>query len=422
MLTGVKPFKENKHGSVPYGMAHQSKVANYAVASVLALFLVGAPAHLFLSQLSVVNLVSVLVIAAFLSRIRRLRFGVAGWVCVALFAVYVLCAAIAVSYSFNDENIRVLRGTLVSAASVMLGGGVIWRFKRTVIDGALISVMILAVVGCVLQMTFLFYGVGLDPAINDQFVLGESSGGLAFGLRSFFTNPNDLSVFGALCLLYFSLSRQHLWWCGATLSFLLVVLGGSRAALVVGMIVVFSVLISRPWRLLLFSLSMAGVVFGIMAIGTGEKWYVVARVEDLFQVFNSGLSVDGSLSLRYESFIYFLSHYGLFLVPSFDASLPFHAFRDASFDSGLVSRSPHNFLIELHGLFGGVGLVIFVTFGFLVLNKLGRRYGWVIASVVFVFLCFLTAVPSSFVNFHQFFFLVSLMCRSSDWAKHSEFR
>lgn len=388
-----------------------SGVRDVALIIVLALFLIGAPAHIVWSQFSVVNIVSVLSIVLFARVILRAKLGILEWALVSAFLLYIVCSIISVFYSFNEENIRVLRGAVVASVSVALGGASSLKARCGLIDTALNCVLIIAIIVCTLQLSYIFVGVGLDPAINDQFVQSEDSDGIEIGIRSFFTNPNDLSVFGALCLLYFALRQPSMWSVSVLMACVLIVLGGSRAAMVVAIIVTLA--LSVP-RLAQVAPVLALVAFAVVQAGfftPVDKLYAIDRIGDLIQIFTEGVAADGSASVRFNSFAYFLTHYSLFLVPSFDASVPFHAYSQADFDYGLVAMSPHNFLIELHGLFGAAGLVIFLTLAFVGLYRLVIRFRWFIGILVFVGVCALSLVPSSLVNFHQFFFIAAAISR-----------
>jgi hypothetical protein len=410
-LSGVEPARAVAGHVASLGGLPAFKLADSVLVAAVALFLVGAPAHVYYSEFSVVNVASILTLSVLLYHLPRIRLSLTGWISVAIFLFYISCAVIGVLHSFNEENTRVLRGVVVSAASVSMVSVLNSRRGLKFVDQALALALIIATAVCLLQISFVFFGVGLNPAINDQFIQSDSLGGLQVGLRSFFTNPNDLSVFGALCLLYFAISQPRMWVFGVLLSCALVVVSGSRSAMVVGLIAVLLVSLARVSRLVILVFIAIVIVVPQGVFTPAENWYFVARVRDLIQVTNDGITSDGSISLRFESFMFFISHYGLFLVPSFDASLPFAAYGGANFDASLVSRSAHNYLIELHGLFGAAGLVIFLGFAALSLYRLSVRCGCLVGFMVFSAICVLSVVPSSLVNFHQFFFIVAAMCQ-----------
>ncbi len=378
------------------------------------LFLIGSPAHLISPQISAVNLISVLVAGAFLVSMPQRKMRMIGWVCFFTFALYIACATIGVILFFNEENIRVLRGALVAAVAVYLGGSVHVPWKTEQISFILTSVLIVAMMVCALQVSFILTGLGLDPSLNNQFDITQSSEGLSFGIRSFFTNPNDLSVFAALCLIYFSLRKPHSFFRVA-LCCVLIALGGSRMAMVIGLIIILIVSTNSLRRML----ALVGVFVFLVVVWDGlvppSGLYAVSRLNDLFDVLRSGVGVDGSLSLRLDSFLYFISQYHRFIIPSFDASIPFAGFNHASFDYWLVARSPHNFLVELHGLFGGLGLLIACGLGVVFFQRLANGFGVLLAMAIIFGVGLLSLVPSSLVNFHQFFFVAAALCRASSW-------
>jgi hypothetical protein len=113
--------------------------------------------------------------------------------------------------------------------------------------------------------------------------------------------------------------------------------------------------------------------------------------------------------VRQQSHLYFVTHYGNFLLGSFDLSEPFAAFRNTRFDDALIRVNPHSLVIELHALFGLFGMLVVTLLASSLMLLLVRHLGAPLAMIVGPMIALYSSVPSSVLQFHVYFVLVALI-------------
>lgn len=379
--------------------------------AVAVVFLLGSVVHLVSPAVSGTNVIAIaglpFVAWALLTGPVRLRTLPT----VSALALLLLLSLMAAAFLPVGENLRLVRGAAVTIVSV--AGAAWFAAERSRLALRAVQVaLVISGVCALLQASFLAVGVGIDPVLEDRFMDALESGIVNFGLPSIYGNPNNFSVFSGLVVLYFGLHADEVGWPWQVFAFLCVLASGSRTVFVLSLAWVgFQLVLRRGLPGLLTGVvSLAIVAGGIAATGGKSGIYVIDRTySGVAEVWTGDVAAGSSLDVRQRSHLYFVRNYGNFLFGSFDASQPYPSFRNADFDDSLVRVNPHSLVIELHALFGLFGLLICLLLALGLALPLAHSVGGIGAVFCGATIAFYSSVPSSVLQFHVYFVLVTLI-------------
>ena len=386
-----------------------------ALLSIAVLFLLGSFVYIGSPTISGTNLISAIAMPMVAWSVLTSRLDCAILPSVLAFALLLVLSGIVLVADPVPENIRLMRG-VISSGVACAGAAWFHREEPRLTIVALKTVVLIAAAVAALQASFLAFGIGIDPVIEDQVAAALAAGQLRFGLPSFFGNPNNFSVFAGLAVIYFGVQgiRVHSVW--TAIAFACVVASGSRTVLMfaVAWMVTLHVLRTGWWGALRGVLILVAASVAVTATEGQSGFYLIDRTYGAFSELLSGEVQPGSsLDVRGRSHLFFLENYGSFLGGSFDASRPFDVFANTGFDDSLVKVNPHSLVIELHALFGLFGLLIILGLAFALALLLARRLGRVRGAMAGVAIVFFSAVPSSVLQFHVFFAVVTLIAHGA---------
>ncbi|MBL8995934.1 MAG: hypothetical protein JNL44_01310 [Gemmatimonadetes bacterium] len=395
-------------------MPSTGRVASAILWTGGVVFLLGSSLYLLTPTLSGTNLIAAIAFPFVCWSVLVSRPREGGLAAIAAFALLFVLALIAAAAHPEPENFRLVRGVIAAMVGTF---GAAWFVRR---DPALTvrvvkSVLVLAAAAAALQGTFLLFGIGLDPRLEEQILEVLSGGILTIGLPSIFGNANNFSVFAGLVILFFGVRSERIGLGWRLLALLCVLASGSRTVLVLSFAWLAVELVRRRGvRGVGLAIVLVAVVGSVVLASGGESGiYALDRTYYAFSDLLTGdVETGSSIDVRGRSHMYFVTHYGNFVFGSFDASRPFASFRNTGFDDALVRLNPHSFLIELHALFGLFGLAVLLLFAIALARMLGRRLGVAAGVAAGAVIAFYSSVPSSILQFHAFFVLVTLIVLS----------
>jgi hypothetical protein len=377
------------------------------------LFLLGSFVNIISSAVSGTNVISMVFFPLLCYMVLCGRFSRAGFLAIIGFVIFIFSSYIALILYPTPENFRLVRAAMVAASGVFWGSWISNRYpiiaNRVVLYSFFISLVV-----ALLQVSYLSYGIGLDPAARFKDVDFLKGSIFESGFPSFFTNSNDFSVFATLVFLYFLFGTRLIDKVFMVLALIAVMLSGSKLTVMIcllGLIIAFN-----QHRKLMILIGLIFIV--IFYLLDPLNFYFFARlVNTITEIISGEVDAASSVSLRAETYMFFIKEYPRFLLGSFNASLPFPQFNIADFDVGLMSVNPHSMIIELHGLFGVFGLVISISMLMSLWIKLSSSWQGVKLSFLFFSLITLTFISSSTLHIGAFFGLVSILVNS----KHTYF-
>lgn len=374
-------------------------------------FALGSALYLGSPSLSGTNLIAFVCFPLVLWRVLTGPTSVVAVPAVIGFSLLLLLAGVSAVGFPAPENARLLRGVVVAIVASW-GGATMLRTAPATLHRAVLSVLVIAAAVAALQASYVLLGRGIDPRLEEQLVDSLNTGVLNIGLPSFFGNSNNFSVFAGLVLLYLGVSRRRTHWGWYLLTLACIVASGSRTVFVLSALWLQILLMLRGGLTgtVFGSILVASVVLAVAALQGESGIYVIDRTYfAASELFSGNIEAGSSLDMRGQSHLYFLEHYGNFTFGSFDASKPFASFRNAEFDDALVRINPHSFLIEVHALFGVFGLAVFALLSLSLFASLWRRVGGILAVGAAAAILFYSSVPSSILQFHLFFTLVTVV-------------
>lgn len=377
---------------------------------ICVVFLMGSTVHVHFSSISGTNIITFLLFPFILCSFFTEKHTAAAWFAFLGFGLLCLFSLFAVSLEAHPDNLRLLRGALVSSAAVWGAAWVVKHHPQIVPKVVYCTLLICALIGT-LQISYLVTGIGLDPAASfgkeDFYAESES----LMGVPSIFGNPNNFSVFATLVFLYFRSSGKSLVSVPIVLSLFCILISGSKTALIIAVV---GLLIGRRLNikgLVLFILLFLFLAFYLLAVGfEGSGIYAIDRtLFAISEILLGSLDHQSSASIRFETWVYFLREYSAFMFGAFEAGIVFPQFLHAPFDASLIAINPHSFIIELHALFGFGGLIISIALFLSIYKSLSRFYsGWLFVYVLGSILL-LVNVPSSILGSGTTFALITLL-------------
>lgn len=270
----------------------------------------------------------------------------------------------------------------------------------------------------VAQITYIYFGVGLDPARLDsaQYVIDNLVGYV--GPRSIFSNPNDFAAVCLLIVIYFLFksSISEIWKNFITLvSSAMVLFSGSRIC-IASLILLLVAYYLKDWakfgRAALVA-SVGGIIivaftgFGIQSFGDSYWFNKLLSFEDLILYYigmGAGRIADGSADVRISTYAEFLSNIGSIGVGSFKAQDYSYFLSDV-----LMREDPHSLMVELGLLYGYFGLLIYILIlVWIYVSARRRQERWTSMVLTFI-VAMLTFTSSSMVNFPAFWVLLFMI-------------
>lgn len=223
-----------------------------------------------------------------------------------------------------------------------------------------VSFLCLQLVICIGQMSYYLYGIGFYvPEVYESY----------FFISGTFANPNDLAAIVVLISFIFTKVEERLSKTGSTLVwcsiFILLIITGSRSALVV---TTSFFLINRGFNLkkLILYLALFFCIFFfyeflITNASDGALGRVAARIDSIVSIANQGVSSDGSMSIRSDSYLYFITQLPTLGFGSGELNNYFIYSIDAQFDKNLMFQNPHSLIVEIGYWLGWPGLISFFS-------------------------------------------------------------
>jgi hypothetical protein len=391
-------------------LRHRGSVSQLAIFIMLLMFLSGNYLYVESPSASFANVLSFLGIIPAAILFLSWRPRSAGWsTLIAL--VTLICLSLFV-YTQNDDwqNVRLVRDMVVLSMGIFLGAASPRWFGSNTYIMVLLLLLFVTVIA-VLQMSYLVFGVGLQPQIDQALAARSDLRGVQFGVPALFGNPNDLGTFAAATLLVL-MRNERVALIAIPLIILCLLLSGTRAGII--LVIIGMMLINRRLGIIVFlgALVVSSMLQTLAYMQITTQIYAIDRLISAYSLFAfSDLSYDTSISVRLSSLGWFFSNYPNFLFGDFDRSSAYTQFSGAPFDTSLIAVNPHNAVIELHCLFGILGLLPIALLLHSVWQKTSRGKQGVPFQIFGVFsMIALTSIGSSALSFHQLFFLFGIAC------------
>lgn len=260
---------------------------------------------------------------------------------------------------------------------------------------------------CVGQVSTYMTGVGFPVSeIYKQYFVVSGS----------FNNPNDLAA--VVLLIGFSFifyerkvgfNRRFFTWF---MIFFIVLITGSRSVILtmLFLFLFFRGLSFKNILLYVVVLSFISFLYGyFLTLQDNDVLSrVFLRINSLVTVFNEGLSVDGSMSLRLDSYLHFIKKINYLGLGSGEIGNYFVFSNDARFSRNLVFENPHSLIVEVGYWLGFLGLIFFITPLVFLLKY--SRYKTLLVFVFLISSSISSSVLDSFVYFY-FLFLCFFMSK-----------
>ena len=225
-----------------------------------------------------------------------------------------------------------------------------------------------------------------------------------------FVNSNDLSA-AILAILFFIIGMEKFFYKSAKnfiwiVSIILLVLGGSRSAIILAMLFFTIHKVHDVKRMFVYCLSLSllfVIVFFYFDNQSEVATRVASRIESITTIFKYGVSADNSMSIRIMSYLHFLKMlpdigFGSMMINEY------HLFSEnADFGSKeLLFQNPHSLVVELGYWLGWPGLIMFFI-PMLALLKYSRRKMLFLTMFILVGM-----IPSSILGSMVFFMILIL--------------
>lgn len=275
-------------------------------------------------------------------------------------------------------------------------------YKNFVLRSLLIF-LILQLIICIGQISTYIFGIGL-PIIEEYRAF--------FMITGTFNNSNDL---GSIVLVIvfilsgiekkYNIKLRFLLWI---LILTLLIISGSRSALLISSILFFisrglslkNLIVLFPF-LFLFVYMLYG--YSYLNIDNGVFSNFLIRIQSLFNVLESGLSVDSSIKLRLDSYLHFLSNINNIGLGSGELNNYFKYSEGANFNKELIFQNPHSVFVEIGYWLGWPGLCFFSIIFLYLLNFSSRK------ALLLLVLFVSTSIPSSVLGSLIYFYFLYLM-------------
>lgn len=232
-----------------------------------------------------------------------------------------------------------------------------------------------------------------------------------------YSNPNDLATIILLIAFCFSRfentiknNKKNITWL---IIFLLLLITGSRAALFVTLIIfMLTRKINVMSVLATIMISVVGIFVIDFIMASNNSSDIISRValrlESFNDIYENGLSSDGSMSIRMESYLHFLNNLHNLGLGSGEINNYYKYATNATFQGWLLFQNPHSLIVELGYWLGWIGLLgFFIPFGLLVYQY--QR------SFLFLFVALISMSISSSVLGSFIYFLFLILCIFSSY-------
>lgn len=263
---------------------------------------------------------------------------------------------------------------------------------------------------CLGQIMTLTYGIGLPLS------RGHSDGLMITGT---FNNSNDLSNIALISLAIFLIGKNSITnrfdFFYLLLILFIVLVTGSRSTIVLSTILLLLNFRFKMHSLLIFSL-LIGVVFlffnfVISSIDSDGSGRIISRLESIVNIYNNGLDSDGSMSVRFQSYIHFLTNIPHLGVGSGNLKNYYMFSNGALFETWLIFENPHSLIIEVGYWLGFLGL-LFIIFPFSWIAY-SRKLKPIFLIIILVSSMIPSSVLGSFIYFLFIFILIFFNSNSS---------
>lgn len=230
-----------------------------------------------------------------------------------------------------------------------------------------------------------------------------------FAITGTFTNPNDLAAVVSLVAFIFirvekevSKKLVMLVWLAVLL---LLLLTSSRSALFVTFVIF---IISRNLgmktliHIFTFGLIISLIYSYVSFSDDGVVGRIIHRLDSISLILSGGLSADGSMSARWDSYMHFLNNLSRLGFGTGKINDYFMFANNATFKTSLLFQNPHSLIVELGYWLGWPGLFLFLI-SILSLLKFSNRKFQLLFLIMIV-----TLIPSSVLGNLIFFFFMIL--------------
>lgn len=270
------------------------------------------------------------------------------------------------------------------------------KFIYKIIIFSLISQLVI----CLGQISTYILGFGF-PVSEEQ--------ASDFMVAGTFTNANDLG--GVVLLLSFvfigieknlAVKNMYVW----LIIVVLLIISGSRSALLLTFILFIITRGLKAKNILLYSAFALGVytVLGVLLIESniGVLSRFTQRLDSLSDVLKGGIDNDGSITLRMDSYLYFINNIGSLGLGSGKLEDYYKYATNANFDTYLIFQNPHSLLVEVGYWLGYPGLLSLLLAMFYLSRYSDKKL------LLFVVLSVSTLIPSSVIG--SLIYFIFMIC------------
>lgn len=277
-------------------------------------------------------------------------------------------------FSFNPYENNLISGYSVSLLMFFLSIYSSINFKEKIDDNYFSQIIennlnffiITQFLICFGQLTNYYFGFGFSVRqsyFENSMITGS------------FNNPNDLaSILVLISYILLNLEKSiknNKSWFFLLLLLIMIILLGSRSAL---LLVILVLIISNkdgflrkvPTLILFGFLIYISLILSESLGSENVLGRVSNRIMSISSMIDNGLSSDGSMQLRYDSYKHFFYVFEDIGLGSGEVRNYYVFGKDANFDVSLILSNPHSLIIELTYWSGYIGLFLFLlTIGYL---------------------------------------------------------
>lgn len=189
-----------------------------------------------------------------------------------------------------------------------------------------------------------------------------------FMISGTFTNSNDLGAIVLLIAFAFTCFEKSIGYYKSVaiwvLVFLLAIFSGSRSSIA---FIFLLFLLNRNFKIQkVFIYVLVGIIFYFFLkfmLDTKSNDVLVRmsdRLDSLFNIIAEGTSVDGSVSLRLDSYLHFLNNIPILGLGSGEVGNYYRYSDNANFPINLIFENPHSLIVEVGYWLGIYGLIFFL--------------------------------------------------------------
>jgi hypothetical protein len=203
----------------------------------------------------------------------------------------------------------------------------------------------------------------------------------SFMVSGTFTNSNDLGVVVLIFSFIFTqiekeISKKQVLITWMVIALLIIICGSRSALLITSVLFIFTRGISgKSLFLFLLLLLIGGIAFSTLSINieSGVFLRFNQRIDSLYYVFQNGLSADGSMAIRMQSYMHFIENIGRIGLGSEHIGDYFQYSEGANFNPQLMFQNPHSLIVELGYWLGWPGLLFFIIAAVYMIQFSGRK-------------------------------------------------